>query len=233
MAATRQVRLWRRIAVTVVVILGLVVAADRIGNYIAERAAAKTIQSSQHLSSRPDVDIGGFPFLTQLAAGEFGKVTITAHDVPVGDNGHLLDLAQLRVELHTVTVARDFDSVRAATASAAATADYDALSKALGVPISYASTGRVKATKSVTVAGRTLQASITTRPVLSGNTLIFTDTSIANLGQLGSAAGVALDQVFALDIPLSDVPFEVRATGLQVDAAGVQLDLAGSDLSFS
>ena len=66
----------RRLMIGVIVLVGLLVAADRAGNVIAERTVATTVQRSQHLAHKPDVDIAGFPFLTQLAAGKFGKVTL-------------------------------------------------------------------------------------------------------------------------------------------------------------
>src|SRR6478609_10912606 len=57
--------------IVLVVLAGLFVALDRIGNYVAEPVAANTIKTSQDLPSKPDVDIGGFPFLTQLVARDF------------------------------------------------------------------------------------------------------------------------------------------------------------------
>ena len=232
MTATRSVRVWRAVAITLIVLIVLFVAADRIGDYLAEKQAAKTIQSSQNLPSRPSVDIAGFPFLTQLAAEHFDKITITAKDVPVGDSGHLLQLATLQVVLHSIDVSRNFHRVHADNATATATASYAALSQALGLTVRYAGNGRIAASKDVTVAGQTVPARVSTRPELANGAVTFTGTTVDNLGQLGGSAGSSLDGLFAINLPLQNVPFHVRATGLQVDASGVHLDLAGSDLVY-
>src|SRR6266487_1277477 len=97
-------RAWRVSALVVAVLIALLVAADRVGLYVAERLAGDTIESSQDLSSRPDVDIGGFPFLNQAITGNYDKITVTAHDVPVGLPGRPLNISQVRVVLHQLTV---------------------------------------------------------------------------------------------------------------------------------
>jgi hypothetical protein len=231
--ATTGVRVGRGIAITLVVLVVLLVAADRIGNYIAERSAADTIESSQGLSSRPNVDINGFPFLNQLATGKFDKITVTAKDVPVGQNTHLLDISQLRVVLHSLTVSRDFSSVHADSADATATVTFAELGKTLGVDVGYAGDGRIKATKDVTVAGTTVHASLTAQPKIVNGALSFVGATVDNAGQLGGTVSALLNQVFDLTVPLQGIPFKVRVQSLQVDQSGVQIALTGADLSYS
>jgi hypothetical protein len=66
-----------------VLLLGLVVVADRVGASVAEDRIAE--QASQELKKAgattqgdPNVEIGGFPFLTQVLGGTYEKITITA-----------------------------------------------------------------------------------------------------------------------------------------------------------
>lgn len=68
---------------SVIVILVLLVIADRVGNAIAEDQFATQAQQSG-LGVKPSVDIHGFPFLTQLASDDFKTVTMTAQNVPAG-----------------------------------------------------------------------------------------------------------------------------------------------------
>src|SRR5256885_4227247 len=97
----------RWIGIGVVVLLVLLLIADRVGVAVAERVAGDTLESSEHLNSRPDVDIAGFPFLTQVATGNYDKITVTADDVTVGQQIHLLEISRLVVVLHDLTVSRD------------------------------------------------------------------------------------------------------------------------------
>jgi hypothetical protein len=223
----------RRFVAALLVLVVLLIAADRIGDYVAERTAGNTIQSSQDLAERPDVDVGGFPFLTQLAAGDFDEVTVTAHDVPVGKKVHLLDISQIRVVLHHVTVARDFSRVSARTANATASVSFAELGRTLGIDVGYAGDGRIKATKQVTVLGTTVQASLTTRPALVDGALSFTATAVNDARKLGGEVTSALNSVFDLTVPLQGIPFKIRVKSLQVDGSGVRLQLTGSDLTYS
>jgi hypothetical protein len=223
----------RKIAVLLVVVLVLLVGVDRIGVYIAEQAAAETIKSSQELDSRPDVDIDGFPFLTQFASGEYDRITVTADNVPVGRRSRLLVISRVRVVLRSLTVARDFSSVRAKSATATALVTYAELGKTLGIDISYAGDGRIKATKTVSVAGVSVQATLTTRPQLVNGALSFAGTSIANAGALGSGVTASLAKIFDVAIPLRNIPFQIRVQALRVGKDGVEIELTGRDLSYS
>jgi LmeA-like phospholipid-binding len=222
----------RRLVVALVVLVVVLVAADRVGDYFAERTAGDTIQTSQDLPSRPDVDIAGFPFLTQLAAGDFDQVTITAHDVPVG-RGTRLQVGRLRVVLDRVKVTRNFSRVTADTADAMASISFADLSRALGIDVGYAGSGRIRASKSVAVLGTSVHAALTSRPTLVNGALAFTRTTIANVGELGGDATSALNQVFDRTVPLQNLPFDIRVKSLTVDSGGIHIAFAGKDLVYS
>lgn len=219
--------------IAVVVVIGLLVLADRVGLYIAERTAGSTIQSSQGLRSRPDVSIAGFPFLTQLAGGRFDEITVTAGDVPLDRRARGLQIAQLRVVLHTVTVTRNFSRVHAAAASATARITYDELGAALGLDLTYAGDGRIRATKTVTVGGASVKGAVTTQPRLANGALGFAKTTVQGGGALGDAALAILDHVFDLKLPLQAIPFRIQVRSLRVDARGVLVVLTGADLTYT
>lgn len=231
--APRGTRVFRRFAIGIVILLALLITADRVGNYVAQRAVGNTIQTSQHLSARPDVAIAGFPFLTQLATGRFDKITVTASDVPVGSDAIMLRISRVQVVLHRITVSRDFSSVHADTATATALVSYAELGKTLGVEVGYDGGGRIKATKSVTVAGRTLSASITAQPKLVNNALSFGGTSINGLDRLSGRLATVLNNVFGLSVPLRGIPFRIRVKSLSVDGKGLHIILTGANLAYS
>jgi hypothetical protein len=223
----------RVLAIVAVSLVALLIAADRVGLYVAERIAGDTIESSQHLNSRPDVDIAGFPFLNQLVTGKYDKITITANDVPVGLATRPLDLSRVRVVLHSLTVSRDFHSVHADTADATATITYAELGKSLGVDVSYAGSGRIRASKTITVAGVSVAASVTTQPRVSGGSLSFAQTRVENAGRLSDTAVTAIERLFNVTIPLRGVRFDVRVRSLEAAADGVTIALTGRNLAYS
>lgn len=239
LASPRRRRRRRGWLIALLVLAILLVAADRLGNAVAENQAAKTLQTSQHLADAPSVDIGGFPFLTQLAAGTFGEVTITATGVPIGNADRTLRVAAVTVHLHNVHIARDLSSVRAETATADAVVNYADLSRTLGVQMGFGGAsadgvGRVEATASTTVAGRQVSGTVSAE-VRASNTegLSFVDQQVAVDGlSVPGAVTATLAGVFGAPIPLSHLPFGVNVLRVAADESGVTIRLSGRNLVF-
>ena len=57
----------KKLLVALLVLLALLVGADRVAEQVAEGRIADQLRAD--LSSAPQVEIGGFPFLTQALAG--------------------------------------------------------------------------------------------------------------------------------------------------------------------
>lgn len=226
-------RAGRWIIISVVALVVLLLVADRVGDAVAERVAGDTLQSSQHLHQRPDVDIAGFPFLNQLATGHYDKITVTADDVPLGSNAHGLVLSRLQVVLHHLSVSRSFSHFHADTASATGTIGLSQLGDALGINLTYVGNGRVAVTRSITIAGHTLHVRVTAKPYLHDGSLAFTDTSVAGADGVTGAALNSITEAFGISIPLQDIPFDVRVRSLSVGSDGVVITLVGQDLVYS
>jgi hypothetical protein len=225
----------RRLLIFVVILVGLFVAADRIGVVVAENLAGQKIQDSQHLADRPDVDIAGFPFLTQLAAAHYDSVQITAHDIPVGPSERTLNLDTVTVHLHDVTTSRNFDEVRAATASADARITFDDLGRTLGAKVLSADgPGRVKASVAVSIAGQTISGAVSAAVSASDEKgLVFSDIKVEAAGVSIPGADTALGSAFRIPISLSGLPFNIHIAGLDVTSSAVIVHLTGSDLSYA
>lgn len=78
---TRPVRL----ILALLAVAGLLVLTDRLAAAYVERRVGTELQDAQGLSQRPEVDIGGFPFLTQAVAGDYREVTVDAAGVDLRD----------------------------------------------------------------------------------------------------------------------------------------------------
>jgi hypothetical protein len=225
----------RRLLITLIVLVGLLVAADRIGLLVAERTAGNTIRTSQNLDSTPSVSVAGFPFLTQLGTGHFKQITVKAKDVPVGTSSRTLNVAAVTVVLHDVRVARDLSRVQATSATAAATISYADLSHTLGITVAYGGTssgvGRVQATASVTVLGQSISGSVSAGVQVTGDTLKFVDPAV-NGTNLPSAAVPLLQQIYGVPLALSGLPFNVKVAGVAATPDGIVIDLSGADLTY-
>lgn len=84
----RPKRRHRGLKILAIVVVGLIVvliAADRIGVVVAEHTVSSKAQTQLAsegvtVDGKPKVDIHGFPFLTQVAAGHYDRIDITVAD---------------------------------------------------------------------------------------------------------------------------------------------------------
>src|ERR1700754_2425310 len=68
----------RKVLVVILLLLiGGVIAADRLGVRMAEDEIAKQVASQYRLDTRPDVNIHGFPFLTQAVGGTYDRIDVS------------------------------------------------------------------------------------------------------------------------------------------------------------
>ncbi|WP_184726042.1 LmeA family phospholipid-binding protein [Saccharopolyspora phatthalungensis] len=74
----------KKLAISLVIIFGLLIGADFGAAAIAEYQVAKRVAAKLHLRETPDVRINGFPFLTQVIAGNYRDVQLAANAVQVG-----------------------------------------------------------------------------------------------------------------------------------------------------
>jgi hypothetical protein len=89
----------RRLVITLVVLLGLLVVADFSAAAIFEYQVSKRARDQFGLADDPSVKVGGFSFLAQAVSGEYSHVTIDAKGVPVEDT--LQDL-EVHIEMRDV-----------------------------------------------------------------------------------------------------------------------------------
>ncbi|MFL6118950.1 DUF2993 domain-containing protein [Actinophytocola sp.] len=81
----RRSKTVRRLVITLVVLIGLLVVADFGAAAVFEYQVSKRAREQFGLSDDPAVKVGGFSFLAQAISGEYGHVTIDAKGVPVQD----------------------------------------------------------------------------------------------------------------------------------------------------
>lgn len=232
---------WPRVVIALVILVGLLVAADRIALVVAQRATGKTVQIAQDLDRAPSVSVAGFPFLTQLVAAHFGRVTLSTSDLTVGQEGRTVRISTVQAVLRGVDVARDLSSVHADTAIATSAIAYPDLSATLGVPLSYGGpsqdgVGRVTARKSVSVAGQPIRGSVTAEVKIEGGALRFV-APVVNIDGAGRAVvpQSVVDEftsLFGDPLALTRLPFGLTVRSVTADRDGVRITLGGSDVTF-
>ncbi|MEU1407720.1 DUF2993 domain-containing protein [Streptomyces sp. NPDC005728] len=92
-----------RVLAWVLTLACLVTLADRWALLYAEHKASERLKDELHLAAAPEVRIGGFPFLTQLAARRLDSVHVTVPDIPA----HRVTLTQVTATANGIRIDGD------------------------------------------------------------------------------------------------------------------------------
>ncbi len=224
--APRRRRRWPLVLLIVLVVLAaLFVVADRVAVRFADNQFATQIQK-QGFSSKPDVAIQGFPFLTQLAARDFQNVHITATGEKVGPvtiddiNATIKDI-KLNSGFNSGTVSSidgtgliTFGSLAQAGSSAAGVAD---------LKIARLSNDKAKITANV--AG-IFSGSGVARVTESGNKI---HVKLLSAGGLPTSL---LGGLGSFTIPLPNLPMGMTLQSVTLTSQGAQVHITGHNIPF-
>jgi hypothetical protein len=219
--------------ITIVVLLGLAVAADRIAVGVAEDKVAEQLAAKGGLAGTPSVDIGGFPFLTQAVAGDYEDVRIALTAADLGQpEGTTADVALHGVHVPLKSVlSGSVSEVPVDRLDGTATLSYALLSAQLGGDTTVRREGDgLRITKTVEIAGLTLPLTAAGTVSLNGNQLVVDVQEASGAGV--DVPGSLVDRVSDLldiryDIPA--LPFGLRLTGVRPGDDGVVVTVEGDD----
>ena len=216
----------RWLLIVLIVLAGLLVAADRVAVHVVQNELADKIAQQQHLAQKPVVQIAGFPFLTQAVARDFPHATIDIH----GLDAQGVPISDLHTDLQGVHVSSGYDSAVVDTLTATAELNYTDLSKAITqktgfaeVGLSDGGNGQVKAT--VSFAGLVTTSVQVHVKLLSGNVVELSSDPI----------NIPLSSPRTLDYKLTigNLPFGVSLTSLTIGQTGIGIVAVGHAVSLS
>jgi len=211
--------------IIVVVILGLLVVADRVANAIAENTMANQIQQ-QGFPVKPNVTIEGFPFFTQLASHDFNTVNISAANVTEGP----LTISTINATLHGMHVNGSFSGATIDTINGSALVTFGELANAGGLPQGITLTpdpghpNEINANVDLGIVNTTLTAKLTRTSASQFNVSLISAGDVpTNL--LGNLAN------FNVSIP--KLPAGVTIDSVNVTQQGIVITITGHNTTLS
>jgi hypothetical protein len=221
------------LVIFLILVIGLIIAADRVGLWVAQDQIAKNVASQYDLDHKPEVKIKGFPFLNQALNGRYGEI-----DVNVGDVTQLgVHLTNTVVTLKGVNAPLsdamhgDASKMVADTATSVATVSYADVDKQAPRGLKVSAKGKeLQVRGPVTVLGlsRTVTATVTVRP--SGR-------SVRVLPQTVDAGGTTIpvalvQQAFSFTMPVKGLPLNTRISDVQVGQDGLRVTTTGEHVNL-
>lgn len=224
----------RKWLIALIVLLLLLVGADRIGLLVAESMLADKIQSSQHLSQKPDVSIDGFPFLTQVAARDFPHATVDIH----GLVANKVPISDLHADLQGVHVNSGFSAATVDNLTATASLSYTDLASALGSQISLG--GQPIGTITLSQYGTDeLQGSFqllgaTVSAVISVKLVGQNEVEFKSVSYNSPVSGLGISPPgFDYTLSLGTLPFGISLTQLGFTSSAIDITAVGHQVQLS
>jgi hypothetical protein len=212
-----------------VLIVALLVAADRIAVTYAQNAIATKIQQQASLSAKPSVTIEGFPFLTQVATRDLRQVDISATNVRESN----LTISRINATATGVHVNSSFNQVTIDQVNGNALITFANIAAALPAPLN---TATITADPSAGPNGVNVNlgggiATITGQVTLTSPTQVHlhVDKVGGLAGLLGGGGLIQTD--YPLNIPT--LPAGLTVDRIAVTSQGVVLYAAAHDTSLS
>jgi hypothetical protein len=238
-----RTRLGRASPLIGVLIIVMVLAVLCVGSYLGDRYAhrraedrvATALQPQLGTSERPEVDIEGFPFVTQIITGSVGKIHVVAEELGTTNNAPVI-LAHADLVMTDVVTKDWFKTMKISHTEGAGLLDYTKLSALASAPLTYGSEGRVQIVHKTTVFGREVDAVITGSPRLNADdqTMTLSDAKISVAGvNLPDFTAQTLLAALLKPIPLKGMPIGLTVLSIEAAEDGLHLALTGDNQTIS
>jgi hypothetical protein len=234
---SRRIGCLAAVPVLLGVVLGVLVVVDRVGVGIAEDRVAEQLADRGQLAGTPEVDITGFPFLTQAVSGRYSDVRIhlTAEELgqPAGTRADV-SLQGVHVPLSDA-LSGSVQQIPVDRVDGTATLSYALLADQLGGDTTLAESGDgIQLTKSVEVLGFDFTVTAAGTVTLDGQDVVI-DVHDASAGAVDVPDFVldTADELLDFRYRVPALPFGLQLTGVQPAAGGVDVRVEAQDAVLS
>lgn len=221
--------------VVIALLAGGLVAADRVAERVASNLVAQQLTSRLRLSQSPNVDITGFPFLTQVASGHYQQMDISIPSV-TALSVTVRDVTATAKDVRTKPFPTSAADVRSASAG---TIDLGGLVPFSSIPLPPGFTasdsgGQLRVSGTISVFGASIPVTATQHISLHGSTVTFHPTNIEAQaeGFTVDLSGVVAQQLTA-SVDLSGLPFHIQVTRLAVVPSGLRVEGQAQNVSLA
>lgn len=226
----------KALVVLLVLVVGGLIAADRIGVRVAQGEIARQVAAQEGLTRQPDVTIHGFPFLTQAVGGEYDHIEVvigeyTEQDVTLSDVR--VDMRGLRAPLSDLANGSTAN-VTARTATASAIVPYSAIEER--APKEVEGIAPKGENLEVDLAGAVMGVQLSGKAVVSleatAKGIAVSPVSVAPDG--GPQIPLALvKRQLTWVVPITDLPVGSRISRIEPTADGLRVSATAQDVQLS
>jgi hypothetical protein len=250
----RPRRRWgRRLLITfivlVIIVVGLLAVADRVAKSYAERVigdkVSDQITQQKATSEKPDVTIEGFPFLTQVAGGNYQEIKIQLRDFtgPAANNKTiavpLLDIRADDVKAPLDTLRSGNGDITASTVTGTATIAYSQVAELIDQPglKLQERDGKLVGAAPVQALGQTYNVTGTAALTVKGGAVQvrFSDVKAAGLPDIPLVQNLvnSYAQKLALDLRVPPLPLKLTLQKVEAAPDGLKVTAGARDVPLN
>ncbi|MFK3985004.1 DUF2993 domain-containing protein [Micromonospora sp. NPDC050397] len=235
--------------ILLVVLVGALVAVDRYAVGFAEREIATRVSQEAARqgvkSGPPDVTVNGFPFLSQVVAGNYQSVVIVLRDVeaPV-PNAEAVRLPELHIDARNIRASIDTlrtgqGQVTAGAVDGTATIAYDSVLKLVDQPGLQLKEegGKLQVTAPVQVLGQSFTVRGAANLKVQGPdvAISFSDLNVEGLPDIPLARLAVQEYVrqIAIKVPLPELPFNLQVQEVRPLPEGLAVRATAKDVPLN
>ncbi|GAA4727186.1 DUF2993 domain-containing protein [Modestobacter marinus] len=223
----------KALLIALLLALGLLVLVDRVGVSVAEGQVADQLAARGELAGTPEVDITGFPFLTQAVSGRYDEVRISLTAEQLGEPaGTRADVSLFGVQVPlSDVVSGSVVAIPVEQVDGTATLAYALLARELGGDTQLAPDGdRLRIERTLDLAGLMVPVTALGTVTLDGRDLVVDvdDASAAGVDVPGFVLDRAVD-VLDFRYPVPELPFGLELTGVDPQDDGVHVRVRATD----
>ena len=225
----------RKLLIGLAAVAVLLVAADRISVAVAENQISDRLTSAYGLPHKPGVSITGFPFLTQVAAGDYHQIDVSASQVPA-DGATLHDLNIRLTGVHATVsqvLGNGSSMVTADRAAGSAMVGFGTVDQRLPGGFRLHPDG-----KNLSLSGRLafhgvhIPVSATVALGVSGTGISVTPVQVRVPGVAGLPVS-AYSSRLRVVVPLSTLPLHLHLTSVHVTPDGLRIGASARHVKFA
>jgi hypothetical protein len=211
----------RRVLISLLILLVLLVIADRVSVVVADHAVARQVRTELAADQDPSVHIHGFPFLTQAIRGRYADVGVRIPDVTSGSLRNITVDARLsgvHAPLSDLVGGR-IDRVPVDRITGTVTVGYADLARASGVPglTITPENGALRVSGQVSALGQPISATATARvSAVDGDLVVTADHAQVSGVPATAAAVAAATRLLSFRVSPRQLPLALRITGVNV-----------------
>lgn len=228
----------RRLLTTVLVLLVLAVIVDYGARIAAQNVVAQRVRTSTGMQATPTVRIAGFPFLTQVAAGTYDRVTVTGAGLPAGE-GLQVDqvngtFSGMHLPLRDALGGGGTGTIPVDQVRVGGTAGYATLEAAIGprlpkgvvaLRLGYGGPGQIQV-RATYQNGVSAEISATARVALAGSALTFAVPAQSIKG-VPAALAEQVAGLLGTTLGLERLPLGLKPSAISVTQSGVTVTATG------